>query len=215
MPQEPKSAPSFARSGGGGGGFRPYIHPHIIYKRQSTLYCTLFVYVPPHRPRPSSSSLLSHRSQVSLGSSFLLDADARSTLSPLSSLPLGTRGPAGASRVGGHVGRRSRQSRSQNIHVHHFCDGVTTLINHISITTMSTLMKVGAINWAPTYWERDWTGRSAVRRPPGVARRRSLGGASTLHSPSTPHLCVTSKLSCDWAAGGPGVCTSPKMMREC
>ena len=39
------------------------------------------------------------------------------------------------------------QSRSQ--YVHHFCDGVTTLINHISITTMSTLMKVGAINWAP------------------------------------------------------------------
>ena len=38
------------------------------------------------------------------------------------------------------------QSRSQ--YVHHFCDGVTTLINHISITTMSTLMKVGAINWA-------------------------------------------------------------------
>ena len=39
------------------------------------------------------------------------------------------------------------QSRSQ--YVHHFCDGVTTLINHTSITTMSTLMKVGAINWAP------------------------------------------------------------------
>ena len=57
--------------------------------------------------------------------------------------------------------------------------------------------------------------KRGLRRPPGVARRRSLGGASTLHSPSTPHLCVTSKLSCDWAAGGPGVCTSPKMMREC
>ena len=37
------------------------------------------------------------------------------------------------------------QSRSQ--YVLHFCDGVTTLINHLSITTMSTLMKVGAINW--------------------------------------------------------------------
>ena len=36
------------------------------------------------------------------------------------------------------------QSRSQ--YVHRFCDGVTILINHISITTMSTLMKVGARN---------------------------------------------------------------------
>ena len=40
------------------------------------------------------------------------------------------------------------QSRSQ--YVHHFCDGVTTLINHISITNMSTLMKVGAIDRAPS-----------------------------------------------------------------
>ena len=37
------------------------------------------------------------------------------------------------------------QSRSQ--YVHRFCGGVTILINHISITTMSTLMKVGARIW--------------------------------------------------------------------
>ena len=42
------------------------------------------------------------------------------------------------------------------------CDGVTTLINHISITAMFTLMKVGAMERAATpsqkwctYWERD------------------------------------------------------------
>ena len=92
------------------------------------------------------------------------------------------------------------QSRSQ--YVHHFCDGVTTLINHISITAMFTLMKVGAIERAA---QRCFKAPRLVRvvsgervkssvpvcacapltryRPPTRTPRDALSGARALSTP--------------------------------